>query len=348
MVTRVKFISKNPLAAFQLELPAPAFEHILYTQDPEVTDYDWLVVYDDLPPIAGERFSRREEILSCPPENTILLTYEPASVKVYGHDYTHQYGLVLTSHAPSELPHPGRRDMPPVGIWDYGDDTDMLRLPMAPQKTGDLSIFMSAKADAHTVHALRYNFFEASRDYFADRATYFGRQYNYVDKKATGLDDYKYTLALENHIGPHHWTEKLSDAYLGYCMPIYDGCSNLEDYFPADSYIKIDMRDPAAAFATIDAAMASGAYEAALPSIVEARRRVIEEYNLPMMIGRAIAEAEKAAASARFIPDNGGRIISRRARRLKTPIAALRYATEKVLSRFNFYRQNRAYRQNLK
>ncbi len=346
MVTRVKFISKNPLAPFQLELPAPPFEDIVYTQDPEATDYDWLVVYDDLPPLADERFSKRQEILSCPRENTILITYEPASVKVYGHDYTHQYGVVLTSHAPHELAHPARRDVPPVGIWYYGDDTDMAHLPTPPEKNYDLSIFMSAKADSHTVHALRYNFFEASRDYFGDRATYFGRQYNYVEKKATGLDGFKYTLALENHIGPHHWTEKLSDAYLGYCMPIYDGCSNLDDYFPADSYLKIDMRDPAEAFRQIEAAIADDVYRKALPSIVEARRRVIEDYNLPMMIGQAIRAAEQATASSRYIPNNGGRIISRRARRLKTPFSALRYAYEKIKSRINFYRQNRAYRQN--
>lgn len=348
MVTRVKIVSKNPLAPFQLELPAPGFEHIVYTQDPETQSYDWLVVYDDLPPLGDERFSKRQEVLACPNENTILLTYEPASVKIYGYDYTHQFGTVLTSHSPQDLKHPGRRDMPPVGIWYYGDEKDMARVPQAPAKKSDLSIFMSAKADKHTVHALRYRFFEASRDYFGDRATYFGRQYNYVDKKASGLDDFKYTLALENHIGPHHWTEKLSDAFLGYCLPFYDGCTNLDAYFPRDSYIKIDMRDPRAAFKEIEAAIQRDAYASALPSIIEARRRVIEEFNLPMMIGRAITEAEQALDGARYIPNNQGRIISRRARRLQTPFSALRYAYEKTQSRINFYRQNQAYRQIIK
>ena len=46
------------------------------------------------------------EELACPQSQTILLTYEPSSVKFYGRDYVNQFGSVLTSHEPEILKHP--------------------------------------------------------------------------------------------------------------------------------------------------------------------------------------------------------------------------------------------------
>ena len=51
-------------------------------------------------------------------------------------------------------------------------------------------------------------------------------------------------IAVENHIAPHHWTEKLSDSFLGYCLPFYIGCPNAADYFPEQSFIGLDIEDP--------------------------------------------------------------------------------------------------------
>ncbi len=56
--------------------------------DPSAHEYDWLVVYDDLPARRGERPALREEPLACPREYTMLVTVEPSSIKAYGNDYT--------------------------------------------------------------------------------------------------------------------------------------------------------------------------------------------------------------------------------------------------------------------
>ena len=120
---RVKIISKNTIAGFQLfDLPQFFSEQVVFVTDRQARDYDWLVVYDDLPPRGDERLSLGDEILACPPENTALITYEPPSLKFYGTDYIKQYGLVLTSQGPEYLSHAGRRDMPPVGLvlWRHG------------------------------------------------------------------------------------------------------------------------------------------------------------------------------------------------------------------------------------
>lgn len=55
-----------------------------------------------------------------------------------------------------------------------------------------------------------------------------------LKNKADAIDPYKYHLAIENHSCDHHWTEKLADAFLGFSLPIYFGCTNLDHYFPKE------------------------------------------------------------------------------------------------------------------
>ncbi|MBK9590965.1 MAG: hypothetical protein IPO32_05465 [Crocinitomicaceae bacterium] len=59
----------------------------------------------------------------------------------------------------------------------------------------------------------------------------FGRGFNPIEGKLEGLAEFKYSIAIENYSGPDYWTEKIQDAYLSWCMPIYYGCPNLEKYF---------------------------------------------------------------------------------------------------------------------
>jgi hypothetical protein len=45
------------------------------------------------------------------------------------------------------------------------------------------------------------------------------------------------TSCLENSQSPHYWTEKLTDAYLGWAFPLYVGCPNVGDYFAKESFL---------------------------------------------------------------------------------------------------------------
>ena len=190
-------------------------------------------------------------------------------------------------------------------------------------------MFLSTKRMGHTLHRKRYVFQERLIQLLPELDIY-GRNLRFVDKKADCLDHYRYTVAIENHVGPHHWTEKLSDSFLGYCLPFYFGCPNAATYFPEESYIPIDIDDPRSAADTIRAAMASGEYERRLPAIVEARRRVIEEYNLPNVVGDMIT---KVAGSGHARPVVGRThisvIYSRRRVISRGPIAFLRYLFRK-------------------
>ena len=64
-----------------------------------------------------------------------------------------------------------------------------------------------------------------------------------VKNKWQALAPYRYSLIIENFRGPNYWSEKLSDCFLAHTMPIYYGCTNLNDYFPKNSFISVDIED---------------------------------------------------------------------------------------------------------
>ena len=80
-----------------------------------------------------------------------------------------------------------------------------------------------------------------------------------------------------------------ADAFLGFTVPIYYGCPNVYDYFPKESLIQIDIFDTEGSIAKIKEIIATeGEYERRLDAVKEARRRVIEEYNLLAMINKIV------------------------------------------------------------
>jgi hypothetical protein len=172
----------------------------------------------------------------------------------------------------------------------------------------------------HTLHHHRARFMRWLVQNMPELDT-FGRETpRKLDDKADCLRDYRYHIAVENFIGEQHWTEKLADPFLGLSLPFYYGCPNAADYFPQDSFIPIDIRDPAGALGIIRSAIASNEYEKRLPALIEARRRVMVEYNLFAVAAREIARLN----SASFPVQAGNRILSRRALRLSSPAVALR------------------------
>lgn len=327
---RIKVVSKNGIVGFQLYDLPQQFPHVEFVTEIEARAYDWLVVYDDLPPKGTERLSVNFEDLACPQENTVLITYEPASVKHFGSDYVDQFGMVLTSHEISELPHRNRHNMAPVGKWYYGELSHMLAHPKPPKKTEQISMFGSKKRQKHTLHRVRFDYMERVAALLGDDIDIFGKDFQPVRHKAEGMDAYRYHLAVENHIGPYHWTEKLSDCFLAYSLPFYVGCTRYMDHFPEESVIPLDIRDPEGAVETIRKAIADNEYEKRLDAIVEARRLVVEDYNLGNMLARHITR--ETVAHDIELPA-GGRIYSRHAMMRRSFGHFLRYASDKFAAR---------------
>ena len=324
---RVKVLSSLPAAIWMHQFPhnAPLWGACEFTFERDARDYDWLLVYDDLPERPGEPKKTTREDLACPRAHTLLVTSEPSSVKIYGDSFTRQFGAVLTSQPAWALPHPRRIFSQPALHWFYGMGSRTIlpfdRMVDEPpvDKRRDVSMVYSPKAMRHTLHHHRARFMRWLVEHMPELDTFGRETARPLDDKADCLRDYRYHVAIENFIGEHHWTEKLADSFLGLSLPFYYGCPNAEDYFPADSFIRVDIRDPEGALRTIRAAIAGNEYEKRLPALTEARRRVMFEYNLFAVAAREIARLHRADAQV----EPGAAILSRRALRLSSPRVAL-------------------------
>jgi hypothetical protein len=157
----------------------------------------------------------------------------------------------------------------------------------------------------------------------------FGHGVNPMHDKAEGLDPYRYHIAIENHIFPHHLTEKLPDAFLGYTLPFYHGCPNASDYFPPESFIPIDINDFDRTVEIIQNALANNEYEDRLPYIIEARKRVLEKYNLFALLNAEITKRDRIIETSK--PQ--GVIMCRQTLKFKKPLLGLRREAEKVFTK---------------
>lgn len=310
---RVKLIHRsnqaNQDSAFKKQTPhnEGKLGRCTFTFNPLDENYDWYVVIDDVARIVPNR----TEVLKCPRENTILATTEPSTIARYGRAFAGQFHYLITNQDADVLPHPNAIRSQTGNIWMYGKDYDQIINMGIPQKTKKLSTICSNKREGHTMHRMRYDFTLMMEELIPELER-FGRGFRWIDQKAEALDDYQFHVAIENHIGDNVWTEKLADAFLGYTVPIYCGCPNVYDYFPEDSLILIDIHDMDGSIRKIKEVIArEGEYERRLPAVLEARRRVIEEYNLLAMVNKIVEKAEPSE----FVPNQ--KIYSRRIMRIR-------------------------------
>lgn len=251
----------------------------LFRVDAGLAEYDWLLVYDEVPDIPLNTGRKGLERLACPPGRTILVTAEPPSIKLYSPAYLAQFGHVLTTHPQSIVRHPGYHVGRGTFLWFYSRPySEFMRCESFP-KSQDLSVVCSSKAMKHTRHYDRLQLVRAV-SHAIPELQWFGHGVRPIGDKAEALTDFRYHLAIENHLAPSHWTEKLSDAFLAACLPFYAGDPAIFEVFPEESLIPIPFDDPERACALIREAIDGNAYERRLPAILEARRLVLTQYNV--------------------------------------------------------------------
>ena len=348
---KVKVMSRGlkrgrPIDGFLRQFPGnrPQWGNCLFDFDVDSRDYDWLVVYHDLP--KGEGLFN-EEKLACPRERTMLITCEPSSITVFGSDYLRQFGHILTFQEPWAIRHPSVIFHHPGLVWYYGRPFDgrdfitwnQMAATPPPVKTRLLSTVCSRRTGNLTLHSTRVKFTRQLKKEIEDLDIY-GHGVNPMNDKAEVLDPYRFHIAVENHVAPYHLTEKLPDAFLGYTLPFYHGAPNATDYFPEESFIPIDITNYSRTRDIIKSHLANNEYDDRLPYIIEARRRVLEEQNLYSIINRQINIKEQEIVT--LTP--GGVIRNRPTLRMKNPIAGIRGLAEKGAVKlyyfFAFWRRN--------
>jgi hypothetical protein len=128
----------------------------------------------------------------------------------------------------------------------------------------------------------------------------FGHGVRPLADKWDGLAPYRYSIAIENSQVPHYWTEKIADCFLAGTVPIYWGCPNIGDYFPSDAMIRLESLDPRLSSEQVQAEATVEGYRRRLDALREAKRLVLDDYNLFNLARNLVAERFSARPPARI------------------------------------------------
>ena len=110
-------------------------------------------------------------------------------------------------------------------------------------------------------------------------------------QKQDALDPYMYHLCVENSQQSNYWTEKLTDALLCECLPLYWGCPNLPDFLPEDCVIPLPLDNPGHAAAMMEEISSSPIYwHARIGAVREARRLILDRYNVWSVLARELGD----------------------------------------------------------
>jgi hypothetical protein len=176
----------------------------------------------------------------CYPENVIAFMMEPGIYSEHPWMFRglQQYSTVYSplKNAANTVASPGFLGWHILQGWK-----ELSLLPMPDDKTG-ISCIASNLAKLQG-HRKRFDFINLLKKEMPS-IDFYGRGSNFVTDKKDGLLSYRYSIAMENTSMPYYFTEKLTDCFLTYTIPVYYGCQNLADYFPEKSFIRIDIEDP--------------------------------------------------------------------------------------------------------
>lgn len=234
------------------------------------------------------------ESAAVPAGRTILVLNEPEYVRSYSPEYLRQFDWIVS----------WRTDLPATNVirshcidgWWLKRTYDMLKNDRV-EKTGLMSVVASDKASIPE-HRKRFAFINRMIGHFKDRLTVFGSiNGNYCSDKFAALAPFRYSIAIEAASFPDYWTEKIADCYLTETMPLYFGCPNIADYFDRDSFVAIDLDDYAGSIRAIEGAIESDAYERNRDKVVEAKHKILDEWQvfpqLVRLLERLPAPGEK-------------------------------------------------------
>lgn len=253
--------------------------HIVENSEEDIL-WDLVVVYEGI---------HRLHNVRCRKGGLVFISGEPPMSRVYAPPFLKQFDTLITQHP--NLKHPNNIQWQPCMNWHVGVDysqnfksiftfNEMAALePMS--KTKNISMITSALR-MMPGHNRRMNFVEVLKKRLGDKVDLYGRGIRPINTKYEALKDYRFAICIENSNIPHYWTEKFADPILSYTVPIYFGCTNINDYFDHRSYISIDINDISGALNTLQAILDNPekVYQEHLPFVKEARKKILTEYSI--------------------------------------------------------------------
>ena len=194
-----------------------------------------------------------------------------------------------------------------IAPWYFNKSYDYLISAPQPAKTKKISV-VSSDLTWLPGHKKRFAFVNKLIGHFKDKIDVFGRGFNEIADKYEALIGYKYSIAIENNRVPGYFTEKISECFLTYTMPIYYGAPDITNYYDERSTVIIDIDNYKASFEKIEELLDTDSYLVNLPYIIDSRRRYLDTYHVfPAMINiikRVIASGHVTVAKkVKIVPE---------------------------------------------
>lgn len=98
-------------------------------------------------------------------------------------------------------------------------------------------------------------------------------------KIAESLENFRYSIAIENIIAPYFFTEKITNCFAAMTVPIYLGATKIHEFFNPDGIIQISLQDMDN-IEKIIAQCSAFDYEQRLPAIKENYEKALRYNNL--------------------------------------------------------------------
>ena len=310
--TTVSFPTLPVRTLLRMQCPSSDFtiDGVRFCDDADVAQGDWLVCYGD--------FTRGFET-SVPRKRRILVITEPKEIRQPSRAFLDQFGVLLgpgyfpsfrgthiAGHGALTWFYP-LRDITANG-YTLSHDFAALAAMQRPPKEAAISVVISRKTIT-PMHRQRLAFVERLRAAIGERLKIYGTGFTPISAKAEVIDPYAYHLALENNAVDGFWTEKIADAYLGHAFPVYAGCRDLGDYFPAAAFMPIDYDHTDEAISAIRGLLDAPEDPQRIAAVAEARRRLLHEHTLLALLARTIralapdAQGPRLAAPERLAYD---------------------------------------------
>jgi len=115
----------------------------------------------------------------------------------------------------------------PVGYW--------IENPFLHNKNKLVSMITSNKQ----ITPLQQQRLEIALKY-KEKIDLFGRGFNEISKKEEGLNDYMFSICVENGIHDSYFSEKILDCFATGTIPIYVGTKEISNFFNPDGIIFLD------------------------------------------------------------------------------------------------------------
>jgi hypothetical protein len=244
----------------------------------------WLRRFHQSRPLSSSEL--QQQWRGVPPERRISLVREPPFVEKVKQRYAdYEQAQIHCGYVsgPDDLaPVPGY--MP--AIWYVGRSFIELNTSAIPAKTR-LCSWVTSGISRTANHRKRLDFVRQLQEnrvqfdlYGRDLPAWANSQGTIADKWHA-LAPYYYNLAIENY-AENDWyvSEKLWDALLSWCLPIYYGGSAADQLLPSGSFVRLPSLDEKGLALIQEITASPDAWYAAKEAIAEARQIILHKLNL--------------------------------------------------------------------